>query len=602
MCVDCKDQFVQFFIFKDNLKLPQNNTKLIYSQIDDFLSSKDDVYLSRIKIIRTINSITLQYDEEPKVQRVEEITIKEAAENIFEDLEAIDDEITCPHSNCERTEASEIDLEIHEFLKHSSFGVELENAIENSKEVFFNFLENEATNTAYSCKICDTQLENGDILLLHILEDHCFEIIEHINTILNIPYVVDVRKVANFLNTMYDCINGNNQELSIDPEIRNYFYDTYNSKNKVVNNEEEDDEVLGDDAFDSQDIQEQSDIEMQEESTKKEEIKRNEATADDKEWLRNEILCSKLSMTDDNGAKGTVYRCMVHKNCDYLSNSSQGLRYHLMMKHMKDRHLYVGQRKEEFVQLFEEQIPPHIAERIQNTNKNFCVDCSLKFKDNRGHALHEKCHELFSVLATHISFPSCNTCNVRFIDESALNKHLLKHKRDEILGEPIEVSNGAVREQGKLSKSTESSISNGETTEATFSVKCGHCESKHFTSEEYCNFHLLMNHVSCFSCPIDKMEFKGFKCVSLFIHHLRNKHSELFPNVSFKCTFCHTNFPSIYDKLQHMKICDSKKFQCDHCEKRFFKKNDLSAHLRIVSGEVQFECELSVNHTLKGLI
>jgi hypothetical protein len=569
---------VQFFIFKSNLKLPQNNSKLIFSQIEDFVKNTDP---NRIKIIRTINTITLQYDEELPAVKIED------ALDIYEDeaLEMID-EISCSYNDCGNMAETEIDLEIHKFLKHSSFGMKLEGEIEKSKEVSFDFQEESAMNSSFRCKNCNTQFESGDILLSHILADHCIEMIEHINSILHIPFVVDIKKITSYLNFIHDCINGFIYELTIDSEIRTYFYVTYNTENKTVVHEEElvdDDDIL----FDTN-IEEQSDIEMQE--VKKYVEKRDEVTAEDKEWLKEKIFISKITVTD-NGVNGSVYRCMVTTTCDYVSNSPQGLRYHLMIKHMKDRHLYEEHKSEEIALILESKNAFFIPEKTKNTAKNFCSDCSLKFKDNRAYALHQKSHELFPIVAMHISFPFCNTCNVRFIDEKSLNKHLLRHETDENLQEPIEVSNGAVREQGKFAKSAENSKLDGETVETTFSWKCGHCESKYFTSEDNCNLHLLMHHVSCFSCPIDKMEFHGFKCVSLFIHHLRNKHSDLFPNLSFKCTLCHLNFGSIYDKLQHMKICDSKKFRCDHCDKRFYRKNELQTHLRFVSGEFQFECE-----------
>ena len=101
-----------------------------------------------------------------------------------------------------------------------------------------------------------------------------------------------------------------------------------------------------------------------------------------------------------------------------------------------------------------------------------------------------------------------------------------------------------------------------------------------------------MLHAASFTCPIDKREFIGFKAVSLFTHHLQNKHSaELFPELTFSCTFCKMEFPSIYDKLSHMKTCSLKKFSCDHCGKKFFKKGELSSHLKFVSGEIFFSCK-----------
>lgn len=393
---------------------------------------------------------------------------------------------------------------------------------------------------------------------------------------------VNSELVESYLRYIKDCLNGSNQEISPDNSVRNYFYQIYNVNEYV----EEDMEH----AFD-QSVHEQSDIDINEEQTiqkrEKRSEKSNELTNEEKEWIRQEISRGKLSMISDSGVKGSIFRCTISKSCNYVSNSSPGLRYHLIIKHLKDRTNIKEERETEDIFL---TTPLNVFKT--NSGKNCCVECCLKFKDSRSYQLHEKCHELFQVVGQHSSFPMCNTCNIKFIEIESLNIHLERHEIGEDLKAPVKVINGAVREQGKLLKTAQKTSYMGETSDNEYSWKCGHCEAKNFTNEEYCNFHMLLAHVVNFSCPIDRMEFSGFKSVSLFIHHLRNKHPELFPNLSFKCTFCHMEFSTIYDKLQHMKNCDSKQLQCDHCEKRFFKKTDLAAHLKLVSGEVQYECEL----------
>lgn len=390
---------------------------------------------------------------------------------------------------------------------------------------------------------------------------------------------VDNDLISNYLNYIKILINGSSAELFNDSEIRSYFFQTY------AINEEIEEEM--DNAFD-ENVQEHSDIDITEETKliceKKTTEKTNDLSSDEKEWIRNEISRGKCTMTSETGTKANYYRCTVSTSCKHISNSSAGLRYHLIMKHLKDRKNLRDERKSD------ETVFLTAPLNKMNTGKNCCIDCCLKFKDSRSHQLHEKCHELFQVVGQHSVFPMCSTCMCKFIDIESLNIHLEMHEKRENLKLPINVPYGAVREQGRNLKHSSKINHPGETSETEYSYKCGHCEGKYFSSEEFCNFHILMTHIVCFSCPIDRMEFSGFKSVSLFIHHLKNKHTELFPNLSFKCTFCQMEFSTIYDKLQHMKNCDSKQLQCDHCEKRFFKKTDLAAHLKIVTGEVQYEC------------
>lgn len=576
-----------------------NPNKFIYSQIDDFLSQKD-VCLSNIKVIRTINSITLQQDANeikdplPAVTKMEE---PENDSNVYEIM--MTEALTCTRKGCTKDESNEIDLEIHEFLKHTTFGIQLETEIEGCR-VFIN--QNNETNSLLLCSLCNAQVENNDILLLHFLDDHCTDIIKHINTILA-KESVDTNLIIKYLLYMRNCLNGNNEEVSRESLDRNYFNQIYGNTDNDDDDESIDHEdvtAAADDIFE-ENVQEHMDIDIKDNIVIPTQIslplppkvikreKNSDLTYDDKEWLRREISRGKFSTNLENGSAGVIFRCMIER-CSYTSNSSPGLRYHLLIKHLSNRHNLIDDetRAEEFgnyeksLQIFK-----------NNTTKNCCNECCLKFKDHRSFELHARCHELFTIIAQHTEFPICNTCNLKFLDEKSLNVHLKKHDRGEDLRKAVIVPFGAVRDQGKPYATI--GILPGEIEgmeENEFCWKCGHCEQvKSFRSEEYCNFHIIMAHLNCFICPVDRMEFKGFKCVSLYIHHLRNKHSELFPNVSFKCTYCQIELPTIYEKLQHMKKCDSKQFQCDHCDKRFFKKNDLAAHLKVVTGEIIFECE-----------
>lgn len=215
----------------------------------------------------------------------------------------------------------------------------------------------------------------------------------------------------------------------------------------------------------------------------------------------------------------------------------------------------------------------------------------LLSRDKKQFTSHHNCHDLFKVIAEYYSFPACRTCDKLFIDDRALATHLENHNTKGDILLPIRTERvGACIEQGKQLSKNPIEIKGDEISDDGLTWRCGHC-TKTFNKEASCRFHLLMTHVAIFVCPLEKREFSGFKAVSLFTHHIKNKHSELFPELTFTCTFCKMNFPSIYDKLSHMKSCSLKKYTCDHCGKKFFKKCDLNSHLRFISGELFFPCQ-----------
>jgi hypothetical protein len=184
---------VQFYIFKSSIKVSQHPVNFIYSQIEDFLSQKD-IRLSGIKVIRTINSLTLQHDSESK-EKVEtkQFSVAELKEeNVTiddfmiteEETSSIAYEVQTEPLNCKECgaiELNEMDLEIHEFLKHSSFGNQLEAEVSNCKMFVEKKNHPEIIQTFYVCSICTSQINNSDIMLLHFLEDHCIEMIDHVN-------------------------------------------------------------------------------------------------------------------------------------------------------------------------------------------------------------------------------------------------------------------------------------------------------------------------------------------------------------------------------------------------------------------------------------
>lgn len=151
------------------------------SQIDDFLK---DVSVNEIKVIRTINSITLQSDDTKKPEQLvpkEEMETENNFVLVTEEenptYEVLNEAVTC--KECGNVETSDIDLEIHEFFKHTSFGIHLETELDNCRVIVNHLDDNKSS--LYVCSVCNAQTENSDILLLHLLEDHCEDIISHIN-------------------------------------------------------------------------------------------------------------------------------------------------------------------------------------------------------------------------------------------------------------------------------------------------------------------------------------------------------------------------------------------------------------------------------------
>lgn len=562
---------------------------LIKNQIEEFLNSFVD-NIEDIRVIRTVNSITLQYDKDEVQQN--NIKIENKSEMIVEDQDYDENNgndeigyetlINYRCSKCNRIELTENDSEIHEFLRHSNFGVQLEIEIENSK------VYSESTDPIefYVCGFCTSHLESFDLLLLHLLNVHNPDVLFQINEALNVPaHLIDFSTINGYLNYIKECLNHDNKTTA-DYEVKKYFYEIYGESDEISNVSDKDIQEQEIEISEMNESINEYDDNSKIKSEKQEKLS-DDLSLNDKEWVRNQISKSKRYLNTDTGGKRVVYQCNLSDSCNHISNSAPGLRYHLIIKHLKHRKDFEGRKHHDSNEILDSY--PYIT---KNSSKNCCIECSLKFKDQRAYQLHERCHELFKTVASHSDsiFPSCNTCNQKFLNQNLLQLHLNKHDKNENLSEAIETNIGAIRQQGKIINNI--IHSNGETNLTDYTWKCGHCDNKNFLKEEHCNLHLLLVHTVSFICPIDKMEFSGFKSVSLFIHHLRNKHSELFPNLSFNCTFCQTEFHTIYDKLNHMKNCDRKNLQCDHCDKRFWKKGDLIAHLKYVTGEVQFKCSV----------
>lgn len=594
---------VQFFIFKNNAAVQVNrHRKMIISQIEDFLNSGKSI--EDVQVVRKLTSITLQIDEQsvgnvtpitesfiPALEQEEDFVCgydyeeaisepepeDEDTEIIIQNEEAetvviVSDYLPC--SKCGEVLTCKKTLEIHEFFKHSLFGVHIENEVEQSQEVVVG--DDGEPNFIKKCANCATDFYDSHSLKHHLLASHSSEIQQNVNELLAVDttamdqevvskYVEHIREL---LQLQVDCV-----ELQIDENIKKHFYQFYCGEafktaeaEPVASNSEKDD----------------NDLENEEVQVKKK-VEKNATnlTVESRTWLKREINMRRQSIQTESGAR-VIYRC-VYCNI-YSSNSAPGFRYHLISKHLKHNNL---QNLQVIGSDFE---PPPLKTTV--SLRNICTDCNLKFKDWKIFEGHQNSHKLFAVISEYYYFPTCNTCNKLFIDDSSLKLHLAKHDANENIEEPIPVPLGAIVMQGRqLEDLTITQPYDIKGDGSVFWWSCGHC-SKKFPDEFLCRNHLLMLHASTFTCPIDKLEFSEHKAVSLFSHHIKNKHQELFPDISFSCTFCKMNFPTVYDKLSHMKSCSLRKFSCDHCGKRFFRKGDLFAHLRFISGELFFACKI----------
>lgn len=555
---------------------------MIFSQIDDFL--KQSTFIEEIQVIRKLHSITLQIDATPinsttsnkTFQELDEIKFEEALsepedeileEEIPRDEEIVEIVATC--LKCDEVLNSNEALEIHEFLKHSIIGIQIESEVENSPG--FVGTNNELKK---KCSSCPVEFEDRLAHIGHVIGKHSQEIIENINDV----YAIDVNTLDNitirtFMGFVEELMNENRLETSsFDEYTKQYFYEIYSSDVERFEENQFDFTAVESDE-DNKRFSEEIVSHVQNKKSTKGIPVLNEAS---RSWLKKEISLRKTIVNNGNSAPRSVYEC-VYCSC-HTSNSASGFRYHLINKHFDDQG---------FNNLKAE--PRSGVVTTSHRTKNICVECCLKFKDQKLLLAHRSCHDLLSIVSEACTFPSCSTCSSLFIDETTLNLHLENHENDVDVLKPIFVPNGQIM---LLGKSIENSIpKRPQTPIEGFAWSCGHCTLK-FSKETSCRFHLLMFHAQSFECPVDKRNFSGFKSVSLFCHHLKNKHSEYFPELSFPCTFCKVEFPSVYEKLSHMKGCSFKKFSCDHCGKKFFKKSELVAHMKFVSGEVSFNCKI----------
>lgn len=264
-----------------------------------------------------------------------------------------------------------------------------------------------------------------------------------------------------------------------------------------------------------------------------------------------------------------VWKC---PDCSRISRHRETFRHHIKTVHpnmdeneAKERIRLEAEAKSK--SLNQEDVD-RIANKFTGENKAFrksannCFECGLKF-DTAKHYLkpkvHKTCHEMFKVLASHMVHHKCESCRIIFNSEECLSEHLFVHD------DPKNVTTFEATGLSQIGAEFFQAISGDADNAVDEAVwKCGHCHVRYF-DENSLVVHIMLLHTNPLHCFIDNREFAGSSGMSKFTQHMKNKHPELFPNATFPCGSCHAEFPNVYEKLGHQKICPSKKLECDYC-------------------------------------
>lgn len=223
-----------------------------------------------------------------------------------------------------------------------------------------------------------------------------------------------------------------------------------------------------------------------------------------------------------------------------------------------------------------------------NLSSIVCEPCGLNFvngttKREKSQEIHQQLHIILKVVSQSYELPKCEQCKIMFSNNEDLANHLITHDNEEIF-----TSEGLSFMVATKYKESIGTASNDDYDK----WKCGHCSCVRFNEEVECIEHLMILHSKQLICPIDYLEFNGIRGLSQFSTHMKNKHPEMFPELTITCSYCKLEFSNVFDKLAHMKICDTKEYACDHCSKKFFSKTQLLRHLKIVSGAISFTCDV----------
>ena len=117
-------------------------------------------------------------------------------------------------------------------------------------------------------------------------------------------------------------------------------------------------------------------------------------------------------------------------------------------------------------------------------------------------------------------------------------------------------------------------------------LKCNFCE-KNFSTVGNQNKHIRTIHKRCHICDL------GFPTSKSLLEHMLAQHSQkqrAVPN-SLKCPKCQLTVKNKKALSNHLAIHKDKKYICTQCGSRFARKDYLSNHELIHSGEKSFSCK-----------
>jgi len=297
--------------------------------------------------------------------------------------------------------------------------------------------------------------------------------------------------------------------------------------------------------------------------------------------------CKTTTMIENEGMKD-VWKC---PECSKIFRHRDGLRHHLKSVHPNS----FDETKSDFNETADRSIQDisRLTEKVQNKNvskgENFCNECGVKFILCKHHVkpkIHQECHEIFKHLAPRMPHYRCDRCRIIFNSETSLFEHLDIHNNLELIN--LIPTEGLITFGASYYKEAVGDADDACLDEAVW--KCGHCSVRYF-DENDCVVHQLLLHSATIYCFVDNREFQGLSGLSKYLQHMKNKHPEFFPNISYTCSSCKLEFPTIYEKLSHQKVCDLKKFECDHCGKRYSAKHQLQAHILFELGFSGFSCD-----------
>lgn len=338
---------------------------------------------------------------------------------------------------------------------------------------------------------------------------------------------------------------------------------------------------------------------------------------DEKTILKEQVVKCQTIIDTENGQE-TVWKCSICEP-ERIYKSEQSFKLHFRMNHIRDTKIdrkvissckitldnvknawkcpecskifMTGDSLKNHLKSFHaDDVNESIALKdIENDSKtdNSCDECGVKFIAAKHHVklkVHRECHDIFNLLAPIVPHHKCDKCRTVFNSEESLYKHLLVHDRADSLT-LIQVD--GLTSFGANYFKDPTGDADDAVDEAVW--KCGHCTVRYF-EENDCVSHQLLLHSSTLYCCIDNREFSGTTGLSKFIQHTKNKHPELFPSITYSCTTCKLEFPSIYKKLSHQKVCELKKYECDYCSKRYASKHQLQAHMLFEIGISGYTC------------